>query len=62
MVERVTGYLPDPGAPNATATARTIVATLIGTVAMARAINDPGISGQLLADAQETLLAMARNA
>jgi TetR/AcrR family transcriptional repressor of nem operon len=59
MVEIVAGYLPDRGAADATAKARTVVAALIGAVGLARAINDAKLSDQLLADTLDTLVAMA---
>lgn len=59
MADIVVQYLPDPGAPYARGRARTIVAAMIGAVAMARAISDPELSDHVLDDARESLVAMA---
>ncbi|OZI60454.1 TetR/AcrR family transcriptional regulator [Bordetella genomosp. 11] len=59
MVDIVIQYLPDPNAAGALARARTIVATLIGAVAMARAVNDVALSDRILDDTRASLVAMA---
>jgi len=59
MVDIVVQCMPAPEATDARARARTIVAALVGAVSMARAINDPELSDRLLADARESLAAMA---
>ncbi|ARP81587.1 hypothetical protein CAL12_12745 [Bordetella genomosp. 8] len=59
MADIIAGYLPDPQSPDARARARTIMAALIGTVAMARAMDDPALSDRLLEDARKSLADMA---
>ncbi|CAM3756849.1 HTH tetR-type domain-containing protein [Bordetella sputigena] len=59
MADIIVQYLPEPDTPQARARARTIMAALIGTVAMARAIDDPELSDRLLDDARKSLAVMA---
>jgi TetR/AcrR family transcriptional repressor of nem operon len=59
LVDTIARYLPDPGSPDAGAKAQSIAAAMVGTISVARALNDPALSTQLLESSRETLLQLA---
>jgi TetR/AcrR family transcriptional repressor of nem operon len=59
MIDQIVCYLPDPDAPDSVAKARTMAAAMVGAIALARAIDDPTLSRQLLDDTRDTLLKLA---
>jgi TetR/AcrR family transcriptional repressor of nem operon len=59
LVKTIAGYLPDPDDAAANAKAQTIAVAMVGAISVARALNDPALSGQLLENSRETLLNLA---
>ncbi|ALM82689.1 TetR/AcrR family transcriptional regulator [Bordetella sp. N] len=57
MVDAIAGLFDPPGGPGAHARAQTLTAGLVGAITLARAVNDPALADELLANTAKTLLA-----
>lgn len=62
FVETVSKYLPDPGSQRSHSTARAMFGLAVGSLQLARAVNDPSLSRQILDDAVSAALTLSVSA
>ncbi|MFC4276340.1 TetR/AcrR family transcriptional regulator [Achromobacter aloeverae] len=60
LVEAIARLFDPPGGAHGRARAQTLAAGLVGAITLARAVNDPALSDELLANTASTLLASIR--
>lgn len=60
LVEVIAGLFDPPGGADTRARAQALAASLVGAITLARAVNDPALSDELLANTARTLLASIR--